>query len=233
MNLNNLNPFTYNKDFLYKKWEELIYNLSYNWQSETVSDKWFRLLDEYYTKSDTYFSTWARVENSVNAINNFCNETKKISINNEDLLMLASFFTYVDYDATNCDNYLDSGILAAQFCEDLEISNQDSKLISSLLSSFDYRSVFDEEHSITYHAFRDANLIWTAVKPENYIKLIDFMRNEVQMPDNLWYEFRKYSAQEMLEGQPVMHTDYFFYLYAEQIQNNLLDELQIYSEIKV
>jgi predicted metal-dependent HD superfamily phosphohydrolase len=233
MNLKNIEPFTYDREFLYNKWQELIYNISYDWQTTTFSDKWFHLLDEYYTKSTNYFSTWSRVQNSIKALTEFCNETRKISINNEDLLALASFFAYVDFDVTNCDNFVDSAILVDKFCEDVGIGNQDNKVMYSLLSSLDYHNVFDEENNIMYHAFRDINFIWTGLEYDQYSRLIGFMKNEFPMSEDLWCRFRKLIAEEMLGGHPVMHTDYFFYLCAEQVQNNLLDEIQIYSEIKV
>lgn len=233
MNPRTINPFTYKKDFLYDKWQECIYNLSYDWKSEIVSDKWFSLLDEYYTRSENFFSTWSRVENSINAIMEFCADTNKVSVNNEDLLVFASFFSYIDYDLTNCDNFLDSAILANNCCLDLEIGNNDSKTVYSLLSNLDYKFVYESESNIIYKVFRDTNLIWNAVNSGNYFTLIERMRNETKMSDELWKKFRLFSAKEMLESQPVMHTDYFFYSYSEQIQNNLLDEINSLSKITV
>lgn len=223
--------FGYSLDTLWKRWNNIVDRLSYR-DNDTVRAKWFNLLNEQYESKDKTFSTWEQVYRSIDAIDNLV-QVNNVSENTQDIMVFATFFSYFHFDQKNCDSFSDSAEISFDCSESFELLESDSRKVHSLITSLDMASVFDQYQNVMYHVMRDAHFIWLAYPPAGYLEIAEKLCLEFNDVDPLWISYRKSWISEYFESEFLFHTDFCFHNYSEAAQNNLMDELQLYSEIKV
>ncbi len=237
--MSNANNFglPYDIDYLYFAWNDCIYKNEFI-KDRNLTDKWFNLLDEYYSNNARPFSNWLLVEKSIKAIDTLDQETRKLSINVLDVLTFSCFFSFLHYQPFDDSCFEKSAEDALEIIQYLDLLEKDSRLVYSLICSLADPLTFDPDKSFHYHLFRDANYIWLTYDSNRYLNVVENMALESEIKGIEWKENRKQWVHRALLADSLFHTEAIYEPNPSSgrlhyiAQNNLIDELKFYSPAK-
>lgn len=208
---------------LYQIWMDIVKYSCYP-SNEDIGDKFFTLLNEYYTNPNRTFSNWNLIHNCINQLNDMPHG--KLSISTKDLLMLAIFFGFIHFDASSCGGFEKSANESVEMLDRLGLNRDEIRIIFSHIASLDYLFVYQEEKAFSYHCLRDSCFFWLSLNPVDYHDAVVLLKKEANVSDSEWIECRRDFITYALESNKLMHTEEMTSTGIHSaIQNNLLDEL--------
>jgi hypothetical protein len=227
----------YDIDYLYFAWNDCIYKNEFI-KDKNLTDKWFNLLNEYYSSNARPFSNWLLVERSIKAVDRLDQETKKLSINLLDVLIFSCFFSFLHYQPFDDSCFEKSAEEALEVIQYLDLLEKDSRLVYSLICSLADPLTFDPNKSFHYHLFRDANYVWLTYEGNRYMHVVENMALESEIKGIDWISNRKKWVHGALLTDSLFHTEGIYELDPSSgklnciAQDNLIDELKFYSSME-
>jgi len=211
-------------DEMYSVWEEMVRYACYP-SNMDITDKYFNLLNEYYSNPRRTFSNWNLIQNALDCLMQL--SQSKFSIKNKDLLILSTLLAFTHFDAYSCTGFEKSAYESLDILDKLGLPSDDIKIIFSHIVSLNIPFDYDENKNFSYHVFRDSCFYWLHSETDVYRETIECMKQESVVLGDTWFESRKMFIISGLESECLMHTEGLgdqCYKHSV-VQNNLLDEL--------
>ena len=214
---------SFDLDELYEIWTDIIKYSCYP-SNNDICDKYFSLLNEYYSNPNRSFSNWNLIYNCIDHLNMMPHG--KLSVSTKDMLMLAIFFGFIHFDASSCSGFEESANESIEMLDRLGLNQTEMRTIFSHIASLDYALIYEKEKSFSYHSIRDACFSWLCADPKDYSDSLLLLKKEANVDNAEWVQCRRDFITDALESDRLMHTEEMNSTNIHSaIQDNLLDEL--------
>jgi len=184
----------------------------------------YELIDNLWKKINTAYGEKHRKYHSLEHIEHIYNEMKKLSLKNQEQIVVEFTIYYHDiiYDIHSNENEQQSANYAKKALNQLNVSNEISKKVVELIQLTKTHSPNQYNY---YSLFLDADLAILGSSEKTYQNYIEKIRQEYNVyNDEIYNNGRKKVLNFFLKKESIYKSSYFYKKYEKQAQHNLLIE---------